>query len=49
MMAGQLKVSFMAYDWTGTRTRRIRRIKMVVSAIISIAALAIPAFAATLS
>lgn len=38
----------MGYDWTGTRTRRIRRIKLAVSAIVSIAALAIPVFAATM-
>lgn len=38
----------MAYDWSGTRTRRIRRVKLAVSAIISIAALAIPVFAATM-
>ncbi len=36
----------MGYDWTGTRTRRIRRFKLVVSAIVSIVALAIPVFAA---
>jgi hypothetical protein len=35
----------MAYDWTGTRTRRIRRIKMAVSAIASIAALSVPLIA----
>lgn len=38
----------MGYDWTGKRTRRIRQIKLAVSAIISIAALAIPVFAATM-
>ncbi len=45
MMVGQLGVSVMAYDWTGTRTRRIRRIKLAVSAIVSLAALAVPVFA----
>lgn len=47
MMPGE-RVSIMGYDWTGTRTRRIRHIKLAVSAIISIAALAIPVFAAKL-
>lgn len=38
----------MAYDWTGTRTRRIRRIKLALSAIASIAVLAVPVFAVSM-
>jgi hypothetical protein len=38
----------MAYDWTGTRTRRIRRIKLALSAIASIAILAVPVFAVSM-
>jgi hypothetical protein len=48
MMAGSLGVYIMAYDWTGTRTRRIRRIKVLVSAIVSLAALAVPVFAVSM-
>jgi hypothetical protein len=38
----------MAYDWTGTRTLRIRRIKLALSAIASIAVLAVPVFAVSM-
>lgn len=38
----------MAYDWTGIRTRRIRRIKLALSAIASIAALLVPVFSVSM-
>jgi hypothetical protein len=38
----------MAYDWTGIRTRRLRRIKLAISLLASVIALAVPVFAVTM-
>ncbi len=32
----------MAYDWKGVRTRRIRRIKLALSSVITLAVLTLP-------
>jgi hypothetical protein len=35
----------MVYDWTGVRTRRIRRIKIALASIITLAVVTVPVFA----